>query len=133
VDWRWLRNRVLKSKFGEMTYRGIWGKLHSEEFRNLYSSPNVIRVFKSRRMRWTVHVARIGEVRNACKILVGKPKGKRTLGRPRRRYKNNIIMNLGETEWEGVDWICLAQDRDQWRAVVDTEMSVGFRKRQRIC
>jgi len=80
-----------------------------------------------------VHVARIGEVRNACKILVGKPKGKRTLGRPRRRYKNNIIMNLRETEWEGVDWICLAQDRDQWRAVVDTEMSVGFRKRQRIC
>jgi hypothetical protein len=73
---------------------------------------NVIRVIKSRRVRWTGHVARMGEVRNACSILVGKPEGKRPLGRLRRRWKDNIRTDLVEIWWEGVDWIHLAQDRN---------------------
>jgi len=75
-------------------------------------------------MRWAGHVARIGPMRNEYKILVGKREGKRRLGRSRRRWENNIIMNLREICWEGVDWMQLAQDRDQWRALVKTVMSL---------
>jgi hypothetical protein len=89
-------------------------KLHNEELHNLYSSPNTIRMFKSRRMRWAGHVGRMGEKRNAYRILVGKPEGKRPLGRPRRRWVDNIIVNLREIGWDGMIWIDLAQDRDQW-------------------
>jgi hypothetical protein len=74
-------------------------------------------MMKSRRMRWAGHVARIGEARNACRILVGKPEGKRSLGRPRRRWVDNIKIDLREIEWGGMDWIDLAQDRDHWRAL----------------
>jgi hypothetical protein len=73
---------------------GDWRKLHNEELHNLYSSPNITRMIKSRRMRWAGHVARMGETRNAYKILVGKPEGKRPLGRPRRRWVDNIKMYL---------------------------------------
>jgi hypothetical protein len=80
-------NRVLRRIFGpkrdEMT--GDWRKLHNEELHNLYFSPNIIRMIKSRKMRWTGQVARMGEKMNACRILVGKPEGRRPLGRPRRR------------------------------------------------
>jgi hypothetical protein len=103
---------------------GDWRKLHIEELHNLYSSPNIIRNIKSRRMRWTGNVARMGETRNAYRILVGKPEGKRPLGRPRRRWVDNVQIDLGEIGWDGVDWIELAQDRDQWRAPVNTVMKL---------
>jgi hypothetical protein len=84
---RVFENRALRRIFGEKrdVVRGIWKKLHNEELHNLYSSPSIIRINKYRRMRWTGHVARMGEKRTACRKLVGKPEGKRPLGRPRRR------------------------------------------------
>jgi hypothetical protein len=98
-------NRDLRRIFGpkrdEVT--GEWRKLHSEELHNLYSSPDIIRQVKSRQMRWAGHVARMGEERKVYKVLVGKPEGKRTLGRPRRRWENGIRMDLREMTW-GV-WI----------------------------
>jgi transcription termination factor 2 len=102
----------------------IWRKLHNEELHNLYSLPNIIRMIKSRRMRWAGHVARMGETRNAYRILVGKLEGKRPLGRPRRRWVGNVKMDLREIGWDGMDWIKLAQDRDQWRALVNTVMNL---------
>jgi hypothetical protein len=91
-------DRVLRRIFGpkrdEVT--GEWRKLHNEELRDLYSSPSIIRIIKSRRMRWAGHVARMGEKRKAYRLLVGKPEGKRPLGRPRRRWVDNIRMDLGE-------------------------------------
>jgi hypothetical protein len=104
---------------------GDWRKLHNEELHNLYSSPKIIRMIKSRRIRWAGHVARMGEKRNAYRILVGKPQGKKTLGRPRCRWVDNIKMDLGEIRWSGINWIDLAQDRDQWRALVNT--AIHFR------
>jgi hypothetical protein len=103
---------------------GGWRKLHNEELHNLYSSPSIIRMIKSRRMRWVGHVARMGEKRNAYRILVGMPEGKRPLGRSRRRSVDNIKMDLREIEWDGVDWIDLAQDRDQLWALVNTVMDL---------
>jgi hypothetical protein len=93
-----------------------WRKLHNEELHNLYNSSCIIRMIKSRRMRWVGHVARMGEKRNAYKILVEKPAGKRPLGRQRRRWVGNIKMYLREIGWDGVDWIDVVQDRDQRRA-----------------
>jgi hypothetical protein len=94
-------------------------KLHNEELHDLYSSPSIIRIIKSRSIRWAGHVARIVEKRNAYRLLVGKPEGKRPLERPRRRWVGNIKMNLSEIGWDGVGWIGLAQDRDKWRALVN--------------
>jgi hypothetical protein len=98
--------------------------LHNEELRDLYSSPSIIRIIKSRRMKWAGHVARIGEKRNAYRLLVGKLEGKRPLGRPRRRWVDNIRMNLGEVEWSDVDWIGLAKDRNRWRALVNSVLKL---------
>jgi hypothetical protein len=112
--------RIFGQKRDEVT--GGWIKLHNEEHRNLYSSPSISRMIKSRRMRWAGHVARMGEKRNACRILVGKPEGKRPLVRPRHRW-----VNLTETGWDGMDSINLAQDRDQWRALVSTVMNLWVR------
>jgi hypothetical protein len=98
---------------------GEWRKLHNEELRDLYSSPSIIRIIKSRRMRWGCHVARMGQKSNAYRLLVGKPEGKRPLGRPRRRWVDNIRIDLEEVGWGDVDWIGLAQDRNRWRAVVN--------------
>jgi hypothetical protein len=112
---------VLRRTFGpkrDEVMRG-WRKLHNEELRDLYSSPSIIRIMKSRRMRLAGHVARKGEKRNAYRWLVGKPEGRRPLGRPRRRSIDNIRMDLVEVEWGDVDWIGLAQDRDSWRALVN--------------
>jgi hypothetical protein len=81
-------------------------------------------MIKSRRMRWAGHVARMGEKRNAYRILVGKPEGKRPLARPRRRLVDNIKMDLRELGWDGMDWIDLAQDRDYWMALVNTVMNL---------
>jgi len=100
-----------------------WRKLHIEELRDLYSLPNILRVVKSRRMRWPGHVARMGEGRGVHRVLVGKPEGKRTLGRPTRRWEDNIKMNLREVGRGGV-WMELAQDRDRWRALVNKVMNL---------
>jgi hypothetical protein len=91
---------------------GGWRKLRSEELHNLYSSPSIIRTMKSRRMRWAGNIARLGEKKNACRIFVGKPEGKGSPGRPRRRWNDNIKIDLREIGWGGRDWIDLAQDRD---------------------
>jgi hypothetical protein len=87
---------VLRRIFGPKTDRvtGGWRKLHNEELHNLNSSPSIIRIIKSRRTRWAGHVARMGEKRNVYRLLVGKPKGKRQLGRPRHRWIDNIKMDL---------------------------------------
>jgi hypothetical protein len=112
-------NRVLRRIFGlkrdEVT--GEWRKLQNEELCDLYSSPSIIRIIRLRRMRWAGHVARMGEKRNAYRLLVGKPEGKRPLGRPRHTWVDNIRMDLGEVGWGDVDWIGLAQDRNRWRTL----------------
>jgi hypothetical protein len=114
--------RVLRRVFGpkrdEVT--GEWSKLHNEELNDLYSLPNIVYVVKSRRIRWAGHVARMGEDRGVHRVLVGKPKGKRPLGRLRHRWKDNIKMDLQEFGGGGGDWMELAQDRDRCRTVVGT-------------
>jgi hypothetical protein len=123
---RVFENRVLRRIFGptrtEVT--GEWRKLHNRELHNLYSSQDTIRQIKSRRMRWAGHVARMGEGRNLYRVLVGKPEGKRPLGRTRRRWENGIKMDLEEIVWGCVEWIHLAQDRDRWRALVNAVMNL---------
>jgi hypothetical protein len=122
---RVFENRMLRRIFGSKNeVTGEWRKLHNEKLRDLYSSPSTIRMIKSRRMRWVGHVARMGEKRNAYRLLVGKPEGKRPLVRPRRRWVDNIGMGLGEVGWGDVDWIGLAQDRDKWRALVNSVMNL---------
>jgi hypothetical protein len=119
---RVFENRVLRRIFGpkrdEVT--GGWRKLLNEELHGLYSSPSIVRVIKARRMRWAGHVASMGEVRGAYNILVGR----RPLGRPRHRREDNIKMDLRETGFGDVDWIHLTQDRDSWRALVNTVMNL---------
>jgi hypothetical protein len=118
-------NRVLRRIFGpkkdEVTSE--WRKLHNKELHDLYSSPSIIRITKSRRMRLAGHVARMGEKRNAYRLFVGKPEGKRPLGRPRRRWVD-IRMDLGEVGWGDVDWIGLAKDMNRWRAVVNPVLNL---------
>jgi hypothetical protein len=109
--------RIFVPKRDEVT--GGVRKLHNEELRDLYSSPSLIRVIKSRRMRWAEHVALMREKRNVYRLLVGKPEGKRPLRRPTRRWVDNITTGLLETGSGGVDWIALAQNRDKWRAFVN--------------
>jgi hypothetical protein len=99
-------------------------KLHNDELHSLYSSPNIVRVIKSRRMRWAGHVARMGEGRCVYRVLVGRTEGKRPLGKPRRRWEDNIKMDLREIEIDGANWIQLAQDKFQWRACVNTVMNL---------
>jgi hypothetical protein len=103
---------------------GGWRKPHNEELRDLYSSPSIIRIIKSRRMKLTGCVARMGEKMNAYRLLVGKPEGKRPLGRPRRRWMDNIRMDLGDVGWGDVDWIGLAKDRNRWGALAISVMKL---------
>jgi hypothetical protein len=123
---RVFENMVLRRIFGprrnEVT--GKWRKLHNEDLNDFYSSPNIVRVIKSRRMRWAGHVARMGEERGACRVLVGNPEGRRPLERPRRRWVDNIMMDLQEVGYGYVDWIGLAQDRDRWRTLVSAVMNL---------
>jgi transcription termination factor 2 len=114
--------RILGPKRDGVT--GGWRKLHNEELHNLYSSSSIIRIITSRRMRWAGHVARMEEKRNVYRLLVGKPEGKRPLGRPRRKWIDNITMDLLEIGLSVVDWIGLAQDRYRWRALVNSIMNL---------
>ena len=131
---RVFENMVLRGILGprrdEVT--GEWRRLHNEELNDLYSSPNIVRVIKSRRMRWSEHVARMGEERGVYRVLVGKLVGKRPAGRPRRRWVCNIRMDLQEVGCGYMDWIGLAQDRDRWRTLVSTVMNLRFRKMRGI-
>jgi hypothetical protein len=117
---RVFENRVLSNVFGpkmdEVT--GEWRELHSDDLNDLCCSLNVIRVIKSRRMKWAGHVARIGERKDVYRVLVGKPEGKRPLGRSKHRWEDNIKNEMGE-----LDWIDLAQDRNSWRAITNTVMN----------
>ena len=120
-------NRVLRRIFGPRKdgVTGEWRKLNNEELNDLYCSPNIVRLIKSRRMRWAGHVARMEEGRGVHKVLVGKPEGKRPLGRPRRRWEDNIKMDLEDVVRVCGDWMELAQDRDRSRALVSTVMNFG--------
>jgi hypothetical protein len=123
---RVFENRVLRRIFGrkrdEVT--GGWRKLHNEELHDLYYSPCIVRVIKVMRMRWAGNVARMGEVRGAYNILVGRSEGRRPLGRPRRRWEDNIKMDLREIVFGDVNWIHWAQDRDRWRDLVNMVMNL---------
>jgi len=123
---RVFENMVLRRIFGprrdEVTGE-LW-RLHNKELSDLYSSPNIVRVIKSRRMRWAGHVVHMGEERGVYRVLVGKPEGKSPLGRPRRRWVDSIRMDLQEVGCGCMDWIRLAQDRDRWRTLVSAVMNV---------
>ncbi|KAJ4434333.1 hypothetical protein ANN_22890 [Periplaneta americana] len=123
---RVFENKVLRKIFGakrdEVT--GEWRKLHNAELHALYSSADIIRNIKSRRLRWAGHVARMGESRNEYRVLVGRPEGKRPLGRPRHTWEDNIKMDFREVGYDDRDWINLAQDRDRWRAYVRAAMNL---------
>jgi hypothetical protein len=122
---RVFENRVLRKIFGPKREEdGSWRKLHNDELHRLYSSPNIVRVIKSRRMRWAGHVARMGEGRGVYMVLVGRPEGKRPLGRPRRRWEDNIKLDLREIGIDVVNWIQVAQDRARWRTFVKTVMNL---------
>ena len=122
--------RVFGPKRDEVT--GEWRKLHNVELIDLYSLPNIVRVVKSRRMRWAGYVARMGQGKGVYRVLVGKPEGKRPLGRPRRRWEDNIKMDLQEVEGGCEDRLELAQDRDRWRALVSTVMNFRVPKMRGI-
>jgi hypothetical protein len=131
---RVFESRVLRKIFGPKREEdGSWRKLHSVELHNLYSSPNIVRVIKARRLRWAGHVARMEEGRGVYRVLVGRPEGKRPLGRPGRRWEDNIKMDLKEIGIDGANWIELAQDGVQWRAFVNTVMNLrAFIRKQDI-
>jgi hypothetical protein len=122
---RVFENRVLRKIFRpKRKVDESWRKLHNDEFHTLYSSPNNFTVIKSRRMRWAEHVARRGEGRGVYRVLIGRPEGKIPLGRHRRRWDNNIKMDLRDIGIHGTNWILLAQDRVQWRVFVNAVMSL---------
>jgi len=104
--------------------RGEWRKLLNEELNGLYSSPNIVWVIKLRRMRWVGHVVRMGEEKEVYRVLLGKPEGRRPMGRPRNRWLDNIRMDLQEVGCGYMDWIRLAQDRDSWRMLVSAVMNL---------
>jgi hypothetical protein len=107
-------NGALRRIFGPKREKVVeeWRKLHNKELDAFYSLPNVVQVIKSRKIRWAGHVVRMWERRGVYRVLVGKPEGKIQLGRPRRRWEDNIRIDLQELGWGGMDWIDLAQDRD---------------------
>jgi hypothetical protein len=122
---RVFENTVLRRIYGPKREEdGSWRELHNDELLDLYSSPNIVMVIKSRRMRWAGHVARMGVRRGVYRVLVWIPEWKRPLGRPRRRWEDNIKMDLREIGIHGANWIQLAQNRVQWRASVNTVMNL---------
>ena len=127
-------NRVLRRVFGPKSdeVTGEWRKLYKEELIDLYSLPNIVRVVKSRRMRWAGRVARVGEERGVHRVLVGKPEGKRPLWRPKRRWEDNIKMDLQEVRGSCGDWMELGHDKDRWRALVITVRNLRVPKMRGI-
>ena len=123
---RVFENRMLRRIFGPKRDEvvGEWRELHNEELNDLYCSPNIVRVIKWSGIREARHVARICERRRACSILLGKPEGKRPLGRPRHRWKDSNMLDLQEVGCGVMDCIDVAQDRDRWRALVNTIMNL---------
>jgi hypothetical protein len=121
---RIFENRVLRIFVPKREEDGSWRKLHTDELHNLYSSPNIVRMIKSRRTRWAGHVARMGEMRGVYRVLIGSPEGKRPLGRLRRRWEDNIKLDLREMGIDGANWIHLAQDMVLWRAFLNTVMNL---------
>jgi hypothetical protein len=125
---RVFENRVLRRiiwpRRDEVT--GEWRKLHKEKLNDLYCLPNIVRVLKSRIMRWAGHVARMEERRCVCWVLVEKPEGKRPLGRTRLRWKDNIETDIQKVGCGGMDWIDLAQGRNRWRALMNGVMNFRF-------
>jgi hypothetical protein len=123
---RVFENRVLKRTFGpkrdEVTWE--WRKLHNEERHDLYSSPTIVWVIKSRRMRWAGHLAQMEEGRGVYRGLVGKPEGKRPLGCSRRRWEDNIKKKVQEVGCGVMDWIGLPQNRDRWQALVNAVLNL---------
>jgi hypothetical protein len=119
---RVFENRVLGGIFWPKRYEATveWRKVHNEELNDLHSLPNIVLVVKSKRMRWAGHVARMGEERGVHRVLVGKPEGKKSLWRPRRRWEYDIKMDFQEVGGGCGDWMELAQDRDKWRVLVST-------------
>jgi hypothetical protein len=119
---RVFENRVFRRVFGpkRVEVTGEWRKLHNEELNDLYTLPNIVRVVKSRRLRWAGHVARMGKDKGVHRVLMGKPELKRPLGRPRRRWEDNIKMDLLDVGGGRGDWMELAQDMDRWRALLGT-------------
>jgi hypothetical protein len=113
---------VLRRVFGPNGDRVMGESLDSGEHHNLYSSPNIIRQIRSRRMRGVGHVACMREDRKVYKVLVAKPKGKRRLRRLRHRWEDGIKVDHRQIGWEGMEWIYMAEDRDQWQALVNTVM-----------
>jgi len=114
--------RIFGPRSDEVT--GEWRRLHNEELNDLYCSPYIVRVIKLRRMRWAGHVARMGEETEVYRVLVGKPEGRRPQGRPRRRWVDNIRIDLQEMGCGYMDWIGVAQDRDRWRTLVSAVMNL---------
>ena len=122
---RVFENRIPRRIFGpKRDENGEWRRLHNEELHSFYRSPNIVRVIKSRRLRWTGPVARMEEGRSAFKILTGKPTGNRPLGRPRRRWEDNIRMDLEEIGINAGNWVDSAQDRNYWRALVNAALNL---------
>jgi len=121
-----IKNMVLRRIVGPRRdeVMGEWRRLHNEELNDLYSSPSIVQVIKSRRMRCAGHVACMGEEREVYRVLVGKLEGRRPLGRPRHRWVDNIRMDLQEVGRGYMDWIGLAQDRDRWRTLVSAVMNL---------
>ena len=122
---RVFENRVLRRIFGPKGNKvtGEWRKLLDEELNDLYCSPDVVQVIKLKIMRWAGHVAHMVEGRGIYRVVVGKPEGKRPLGRPKHRWEDNIKIDLQEEGCGGMDWIELAQDRDRWRALVNAALT----------
>ncbi|PSN50350.1 hypothetical protein C0J52_07583 [Blattella germanica] len=126
---RVFENKVLRKIFGPKRDEetGEWRRLHNTELKDLYGTPDIIRKFKSHRLRWAGHVTHMRDERGVRRILEGKPEGKRPVGRPRMKWENNINHDLGEVDYTGNDWKTLAQDRDVWIAYVRTAMNLQVR------
>jgi hypothetical protein len=114
--------KIFERKREELT--GEWRRLHNEELHYLYPSPNIVRAIQSRRIILAGHIARKGDRRGAYRVLVGRPEGRRPLGRPRPRWGEGIKVDLKEVGWVGMDWIDMAQDRNRWRVLVNTVMNL---------
>jgi hypothetical protein len=131
---RVFENRLLRRIFGHKTDEVTWEwrKLHNEELGDLYHLPNIMGVVKSRRMRWAGHVARMGEGRGVHRVMVGKREGKSPLGKPRRRWEDNIKMDLQDVGGGCGDRMEVTQDRDRWRELVNTVMNIRVPKMRGI-